>query len=144
MAAVRLMIAIAGTRGLNPLCSAGESVLTSAQPPAQNPAPWRRLRVGWETRRGRAGRELAPWPFLLCRALMQSHLGRATPNELNAGIAAAADRAVYQKKEAASTRSKFVQNVRLFSQLRFKAHHIGGLGQYYQSGILWSAYPIKL
>ena len=43
-----------------------------------------------------------------------------------------------------STRSKFVQNVRLFSQLRFKAHNIWGLGHDYQSGILWSAYPMKL
>src|ERR1700730_961327 len=28
--------------------------------------------------------------------------------------------------------------------IRFKAHNIGGLGHDYQSGILWSAYPIKL
>ena len=46
------------------------------------------------------------------------------------------------KKRGGSTKSKFVQNVRLFSQLRFKAHNIGSL--YYQSGILWSAYPVKL
>jgi hypothetical protein len=46
----------------------------------------------------------------------------------NAGIAAAADFPVYKrelifpsiKERGGSTRSKFVQNVRLFSQLRFK------------------------
>jgi hypothetical protein len=70
----------------------------------------------------------------------------------NAGIAVAADFPVYQRKlifpsikeRGGSTRSKFVQNGRLFSQLRFKAHNIGGLGHDYQSGILWSAYPMKL
>ena len=48
------------------------------------------------------------------------------------------------KERGGSTRSKFVQYGRLFSQLRFKAHNIGGLGHDYQSGILWSAYPMKL
>jgi len=48
------------------------------------------------------------------------------------------------KKGGGSTRSKFVQTVRLFSQLRFKAHDIGGLGHDHQSGILWPAYPILL
>jgi hypothetical protein len=48
------------------------------------------------------------------------------------------------KERGGSTRSKFVQNVRLFSQLRFKTHNIGSFGHDYQSGILWSRYPIKL
>jgi hypothetical protein len=47
------------------------------------------------------------------------------------------------KERGGSTRSKFVQNVRLFSQLRFKTHNIGSFGHDYQSGILWSRYPIK-
>ena len=42
------------------------------------------------------------------------------------------------KERGGSTRSKFVQNVRLFSQLRFKTHNIGSFGHVYQSGILWS------
>src|SRR6516164_867786 len=48
------------------------------------------------------------------------------------------------KERGGSTRSKFVQNFRLFSQLRFKTHNIGSFGHDYQSGILWSRYPIKL
>jgi len=73
-----------GTDGSNPSPSAGESVLTSAQPRNRLRTPRLGGVCAWAgTREGDGpARELAPWPFFLCRALMQSHLGRATRNEL--------------------------------------------------------------
>ena len=60
----------------------------------------------------------------------------------NARPTVSANIPVYVKEKGGPTRSKFVQTVRLFSQLQFKAHDVGGLGHDHQSGILWPGYPL--
>ena len=48
------------------------------------------------------------------------------------------------KERGGSTRSKFVQNGRLFSQLRFKAHNIGGLGHDLSIGDIVVGIPYEI
>jgi len=66
-------------RGFESSFSSGESVLTSAQPHnrLRTPRLGGGLRVGWDVRRGPGGREPVLLGPFLCRALMQSHFGRA-------------------------------------------------------------------
>jgi hypothetical protein len=68
-----------GTRSSNPSSSAGASVLTGDQPRyrLRTPRLGGGLRVGWDVRRGRAGREPVLFGAFLYRALMQSDLGKA-------------------------------------------------------------------
>src|ERR1700730_16515752 len=73
-----------GTEGSNPACSAGESVLTCAQPHnwLRTPHLGGGLRVGWDVRGDGPAANRCSSALFLCRALMQSHFGRATPDDL--------------------------------------------------------------
>ena len=61
----------------------------------------------------------------------------------NAGIAMVAALPVY-KKRGGSTRSNLFKTSGFLANYGSKPIDIGGLGHDHQSGILWSAYPIKL
>src|ERR1700694_5019818 len=64
--------------------SAGESVLTCAQPHnwLRTPHLGGGLRVGWDVRGDGPAANRCSSVLFLCRALMQSHFGRAIPNNL--------------------------------------------------------------